>query len=409
MQATTIATQEPLSKVRLKIISFVTFTFIGYFTIGLPLAVLPIFINQQLGYSTMIAGIVISLQYVTTFLSRGYTGSIVDKKGPKPAVILGMVGFTLSGILLLAAYWLKSTPTLSLSVLIVTRFMTGFSEGLIGASPINWAILAVGNTYTSKAISFNGVASYGALAVGAPLGVILQNSYGIGSIAILTLFMGLIGLIYAKSKTALGGSSTAVRQPFLKVLKTVSPFGICLALGGLGFGTISTFITLYYAYLNWQGAVLCLSVFSILFVMGRVLFSKYIDVYGGMPTAIVCLSLEAIGLFILWQAPIPHIALVGSGITGLGFSLVFPALGVEAVKLVPATNQGSALGNYGLFTDISLGLTGPLVGAVATHMGMQYIFPFSMAMALVGVILAVLLYRKHQVTLADNSVANQLS
>ncbi|WP_158795316.1 MFS transporter [Pedobacter sp. L105] len=390
------STESSSSKVRLSIIGFVTFTFIGYFTIGLPLAVLPIFIHQDLGFSTMIAGIVISVQYITTFLLRGYAGSIVDKKGPKPAVLMSMIGFSLSGVLLIIAFMLRDNPALSLGALILTRLMTGFAEGLVGASPINWAIFAVGDQHTAKAISFNGIASYGALALGAPLGVILHNSYGMGSIGILIVIAGAIGLFYAKSKTALKGNSKAPRQPFLQVLKTVSPYGICLAMGGLGFGTISTFITLYYSYLNWSGAVLCLSAFSLLFILGRVFFARSIDQYGGMRTSIACLALETLGLMILWLAHAPSIALVGAGIAGLGFSLVFPALGVEAVKLVPASNKGAALGGYGLFIDISLGLTGPLVGGVASHFGILYIFPFSMCMVFIGFILAILIYYKQK-------------
>lgn len=386
----------PLSKVSSTIIGFVAFTFIGYFTIGLALAVLPMFIHQELGYSTMIAGVVVSTQYLTTFVLRGYAGNIVDKQGPKPAVLLGMTGFVLSGILLFVAYYLREYRALSLATLIITRLMTGFSEGLIGSSPINWAIFAVGDQHTAKAISFNGIASYGALAAGAPLGVLLHNSFGIGSIGILIIVTGLIGLLYAKSKTALKGNTDAPRESFLKVLKTVAPYGFCLAMGGLGFGTISTFITLYYASLNWTGAVLCLTVFSVLFIVGRIVFGNSIDTRGGMKTAIYCLALETIGLMILWLANIPHVALIGAGIAGLGFSLVFPALGVEAVRLVPASNKGAALGGYGLFIDISLGITGPLVGGVASHYGMAYIFPFSMTMVAIGFIFALMIYQRQK-------------
>ena len=393
MQAQNSAVLSP-AKISLTITSFVAFTFIGYFTIGLPLAVLPIFIHQNLGYSAMVAGIVISMQYVTTFVLRGYAGGIVDKQGPKPAVLMGMIGFALSGVLLFIAYAARGMPAVSLGILMITRLMTGFAEGLIGASPINWALFALGDKHTAKAISYNGIASYGALAAGAPLGVILNNAFGIGSIAILIVAFGSLGFIYARSKTALKGESKAARQPFLTVLKTVSPYGICLALGGLGFGTISTFITLYYSALNWNGAVLCLSVFSVMFIMGRIIFARAIDNYGGMKTAIYCLALESAGLMILWLANIPHVALIGAGITGLGFSLIFPALGVEAVKLVPASNKGAALGGYGLFIDISLGITGPLIGAVASRFGMGYIFPFSMGMVLIGLLLALRLHNR---------------
>jgi len=383
-------------KVGLSIIGYVIFTFIGYFIIGLSLGVLPVFIHQQLGYSAMIAGVVISLQYITTFIFRGYAGNIVDKKGPKPAVIMGMTGFAVSGVLLFLAYLFKDYHELCLGLLVLTRLITGFGEGLIGASPINWAILAVGDQHTSKAISYNGMASYGALAMGAPVGIIINHSFDISAIGILIIAMGIYGFFYAKSKIALKDNSKAIRESFLKVLKVVSPYGICLTLSGLGFGTISTFITLYYAYFNWENAVLCLSVFSTMFILGRILFGGFIDSYGGIKTAITCLVIETIGLLVLWLANTPHIALIGAGVTGLGFSLIFPALGVEAVRLVPSSNKGAALGGYGIFLDLSLGLTGPLVGAVASHFGMMYIFLFSMCMVFIGLLLALVLYGRQR-------------
>lgn len=391
-----------LSRVRSTIAEFVAFTFIGYFTIGLALAVLPYFIYHDLGFSTMTAGVVISLQYVTTFLFRGYAGGIVDKKGPKPAVMMGMIGFAVSGALLVIAYCCKSIPSLSLTLLIITRLTTGFAEGMIGASPINWAILAVGDEHTSKAISYNGIGSYGALAIGAPFGAILHHHFGMSAMAVLIMICGTIGYYYAKGKKPLKSNSSAPRQPFADVFKLVTPFGVCLALGGLGFGTISTFITLYYSQLGWQGAVMCLSTFSISFILGRLFFEDYINRYGGMKTAIFCLVTETIGLAILWQAYSPHIALAGACIAGFGFSLVFPALGVEAVKLVPASNKGAALGGYGLFIDLSLGITGPLVGLVESTFGMRHIFMFSMVMVFTGFIIAVLInnwQRKGEMTM----------
>jgi len=380
--------------VRLTILGFVAFTFIGYFTIGLALAVLPVFIHQQLGYNAMVAGVVISLQYVTTFLFRGYAGNIVDKRGPRPAVLRGMVGFAGSGILLFVAYLLRHIPALSLGVLVATRLLTGFGEGLLGASPINWALLATGDEYTAKAISYNGIASYGALAVGAPCGVIMERTLGLGSIGILIVAIGVMGFFFAKNKRPLKGKVNKDRHSFLSVLKKVSPYGVCLALGGLGFGSISTFITLYYNYAGWQGAVLSLSAFSILFIIGRLLFESFINTYGGLPTAIVCLVTEALGLCILWLATTPHMAMTGAGIAGLGFSLVFPSLGVEAVKRVPASNKGAALAGYGLFIDLSLFITGPLIGAVAGSFGMRYIYAFSMGIVFLGFLLALVIHKQ---------------
>lgn len=382
------------NKISLSLIGYVMLTFFGYTMIGLPLAVLPIFINKVLGYNTIVAGLVISLQYLTTFVMRGFSGNITDKRGPKPAVLISMVSFVLSGILLWIAFDFKNTPHLSLMILIAARLITGCGEGMIGASPINWAMLAVGDQHTGTAISFNGIASYGGLAIGAPLGVFLEQYIGIGGVAAVIISIAVVGYVVAYRKTPYRNEKIEDRQSFMKVLAKVSPYGICLALGGLGFGTISTFITLYYSYMSWGNGALCLTIFGIAFILTRIVFSNAIKKYGGIKVSITSFIVEAVGLGILAFAPHVSIALIGAAVTGAGFSLVFPALGVEAVNLVNASNKGSALAGYGLFIDISLGITGPLVGFVADHWGMGKIFPFSMGIVIVGLLLSVYLGKR---------------
>lgn len=380
--------------VNLSLLTYVGFTFLGYFIIGLSLSVLPIFISKNLGFSLVVAGLVISLQYVATFFLRAYSGKIIDGKGPKPAVLFSMLGFSLTGIFLILAYYFKFSPLLSLGFLIITRLLTGCGEGMIGASPINWAIMALGEKHTAKIISYNGVACYGALAIGASLGVMIEHKFGLYGIGIISILIGIIGFLFAKTKINYTNTNTQDSQSFWKVLGKVSPFGICLALGGIGFASISTFITLYYNYFHWNNGALCLTVFGGLFVAGRLIFSNVINNYGGIKVAIACLLVETIGLVIISFAATSQMALLGAGVTGLGFSLIFPALGVVAIKSVSPSSQGSALAGYGLFIDLSLGVAGPLIGAVADLCGMKYIFPFSAGMVLVGLCVAYYLKTK---------------
>ncbi|MFY1045545.1 MFS transporter [Chryseobacterium sp. GP-SGM7] len=378
----------------LQIIFYVCFTFVGYFIIGLSLSVLPIFITKSLNYSLLAAGIVISLQYISTFFLRAYSGKMIDGKGPKPAVLLSMLGFSLTGVFLIFAYYFKFSPVFSLAFLIITRLLTGCAEGLVGASPINWAIMTVGEKHTAKIISYNGVACYGALAIGASLGIIIEQKFSLYGIGILSIILGITGFLFAKTKENKTNENKKETQSFWKVLGTVAPFGVCLALGGIGFASISTFITLYYNHFHWNNGALCLSVFGVLFVAGRLVFSNVINNYGGIKVAIACLSVETTGLLIIAFATNAQIALIGAGVTGLGFSLIFPALGVMAIKSVAPSNQGSALAGYGLFIDISLGVAGPIIGSVADFFGMQFIFPFSAAMVFAGLGLAYFLKKK---------------
>ncbi|MDY0932414.1 MFS transporter [Chryseobacterium sp. CFBP8996] len=384
----------PPKNINLQLISYVSFTFIGYFIIGLSLSVLPIFITKSLGYSLLIAGMVISLQYISTFFLRAYSGKVIDGKGPKPAVLFSMIGFSLTGIFLILAYYFKFSPILSLAFLVITRLLTGCAEGMVGASPINWAIMALGEKHTAKIISYNGVACYGALAMGASLGIVIEHKFGLYGIGILSIILGIIGFFFAKTKENKTNTNPQENQSFWKVLGKVAPFGVCLALGGIGFASISTFITLYYNFFHWNNGALCLSIFGALFVAGRLVFSNVINNYGGIKVAIACLFVETIGLLIIAFATNAQMALVGAGVTGLGFSLIFPALGVMAIKSVSPSSQGSALAGYGLFIDISLGVAGPIIGSVADFFGMQFIFPFSAAMVFIGLGLAYFLKKK---------------
>ncbi len=387
-----------LRKVNQKILGYVSLTFLGYFTIGLSLATLPIFIHQILGFNTIIAGLVISVQYLATFLLRGYAGKIVDTKGPKVSVLRSMLFFCFSGVLLLFVFLFKSQPLLSLALLLITRLFTGIAEGLVGASPINWALLELGDEHAAKAISFNGIASYGALALGAPLGVLMVNHIHYESLGILTLLVGIIGFLYTRSKKPYQIVKKRTEAiSFKRVLLIVSPFGVCLALGGLGFGSISTFMTLYYEHFNWQNGAACLTVFGIFFILTRLIFNKVIDQYGGLKVALASLFVEALGLLVIAVAMGPTWTLVGASLTGFGFSLVFPALGVEAIKRVDQSQQGSALAAYGLFIDISLGITGPLIGFVANNMGMTAIYPFSTIIVSIGfAVVGNLLYNRRE-------------
>lgn len=64
----------------------------------------------------------------------------------------------------------------------------------------------------------------------------------------------------------------------------------------------------------------------------------------------------------------------GAALTGFGYSLVFPALGVEAVRRAPAESGGVAMGAYTACLDIALRVSGPVLGAMASRTGLSAVF-----------------------------------
>jgi predicted MFS family arabinose efflux permease len=100
-----------------------------------------------------------------------------------------------------------------------------------------------------------------------------------------------------------------------------------------------------------------------------------------------CLSIEIVGLVLVGFSMSPWVANMGALLAGAGFSLVFPSLGVVAVKAVPQPNQGSALATYTVFMDMSLGITGPLAGLVMAWAGVPAIYFGAAGLSGIGLLL----------------------
>lgn len=383
------------AKVTQQIIATAFFTFLVYLAIGIPMAVLPGYIHLDLGYSAVVAGLGISVQYFATFISRANAGRMIDTIGPKQTVMRGMLLCAGSGGLLLMAALAQPLPFLSLVLLFCSRALLGLGESLVGTGAIMWGVGRVGSENTAKMISWNGIATYAALAIGAPLGVVLDHAMGFAVIGVAGMLLTLLGYALAR-----GGPVTPVipgeKLPFKLVLRRVFAYGMGLAFGTIGFGSIATFITLYYADQHWGGAAFALTAFSSAFVGSRLLFANAINRFGGYRVAIVCFITEAVGLLLLWVASAPEVALLGAALAGFGFALVFPSLGVEAVNLVPASNRGAALAAYSVFLDLALGVTGPLAGAIAGQLGYPQVFLFAAIAAIGAVALSLSLYRSAQ-------------
>lgn len=377
-----------------RILTTIFFTFICYMTVGIPLAVLPVYVHDQLGFGTVLAGLIISAQYAATLLTRPKAGYTCDHVGPKQAVFYGLIACGGSGVLMMIAAWLEQMPGLSYAVLLAGRLTLGFGESLVGTGSITWAIGQMGPRHTARIISWNGIATYGALAIGAPLGVKLVEQWGFSAIGASILALALSGILLSRFKAAtpiLGGE----KLEFIQVFGRVFPHGMSLALGASGFGTIATFITLFYASRHWPDAAWCLTIFGASFIAARLVFASTINRYGGHRVAIVSFTVEILGLILLWQAGTPGVAELGAALTGLGFSLIFPALAVEAVSLVPAPNRGAALGAYSVFADLSLGTTGPLAGFIIGSFGYAAIYLSAAIGVAIALALAIYLHRRN--------------
>jgi len=346
--------------------------FVAFLVIGLAMPVLPLHVHQGLGLGTFIVGLVAGSQFAAALFSRVWAGRHADSRGAKHAVITGLMLATAAGLLYLLSLLFERQPAVSVTILLIGRAVLGAGESFVITGAQTWGLVIAGPQNTGKVIAWMGTAMYAAFALGAPAGSALYGRLGFNAIALATTFMPL-GALLLVSQLRRVAPTARLRPSLMKVVKAVWLPGVGLALTSAGFGTMTAFVALLFAARGWT-VWPAFTTFAAAFIAARMVLGHIADRKGGAKVALIFLLMEAVGQALLWLAPSPAIALIGAGLTGFGYSLVYPGFGVEAVRRAPAESRGLAMGAYTAFLDVALAGASPLLGLVAAASDIGTVF-----------------------------------
>ncbi|MBB6330259.1 MFS family permease [Chryseobacterium sediminis] len=363
-----------------------------YLTIGIALGILPGFVQNTLGFDSIIVGLVIGLQSLSTLLTRAYSGKITDTRGAKKSKMSGVVLAVIAGIIYVLAILFQAHPLLALVFLLIARIIHGVGESFLVTGALTWGIGLVGHSSSGKVMTWNGIAMYAGIAIGAPVSIWLSKEYNMLPAFILIALLPLVSWLSTAKLPSIPVDKDHVRTPFYKVIGAISGQGLSLAFSSMAFGCIASFIALFFSQKSWGDASLAFMIFGICYVLTRIFFASFPDKYGGFKIALISLIIEVAGQLLIWTSASKTLAIIGCGLTGVGFSLVFPALGVLAIQKVKPQMRGTALGAYVAFVDLSLGLAGPIAGLIAGWFDYQTVYLFGGISCVVSMI--ILLYNK---------------
>lgn len=368
--------------------------FLAIVSLGLSLAILPLYVNKVLGYSAFYVGLVVVTESVSTLLSRAFAGRFSDDHGAKKGMTLGLFLMVCAGLLCYLTFTLLAPGATALVIVIFSRVPMGVGESLIFTCSGTWPIALVGKEHAGKIMSWVGIAMFIGLAIGNYSGAWSWYNSGINLSALVMTLLPLPGFVIVMMVRAVAVHPEKKDATLLFAVKRIWKAGSGFSLANIGYASVTTFLVLYFMQNNWgEQAAFALSLFGTGYVISRLTLGWQAD-SSGLKMTLCSLLIEAMGLLLIGLSSHPYVAMLGSFLTGFGLSMVYPLLALPAIKSMPDENIGLALSTYESCFDIGILFSGFAGGIIVSLFGYAAVFIFAFLCCLAALYSAVLAYRQ---------------
>lgn len=359
----------------------------GMLAMGMALPALPLEFQSRFASGTTLIGVVMGIQSAATLLTRPWAGRMADRRGGRDTLLAGLVCTAGSGM----AYSLALLPVLSpatqQAVIVAGRLLMGLGEGLMVTGGGVWAVIIAGRARAGAAMSWVGFAMFAGLGMGAAAGDVIEAHAGFFTLCLVAIALPAGGALLTMSQPPSppqhDGSHAGARWKDL--IGHIWVWGLTLALSAIGFAAISSFLVIFYAAEGWHAGGWALAAFGVGHMLARIVGTRHVDRHDVRPMVAIIMLTEAVGLAMIWLAPGPLGAAMGSFLGGLGYSLTYPLLAGPVLRQVPARFSGSAIGLFDVFFDIAAGSGAVFSGLLAGVAGPRSPFALAMVAALAGV------------------------
>lgn len=350
-------------------------------SVGAVLPVLPRYVRGPIGAGDIAVGVVVGAFAFTALVGRPLAGRIADRRGRRPAVVLGSLLACIAGFL----YFIPA----GVPGLIGARLVLGFGEGMVFTAGATWVVDLAPPRRRGRVIGLYGLAVWTGLSLGPPIGELLLHASSYKMVWAFAALAPLLGAIVAvripdpfqPSEKELGGPLIA--------RESLRP-GAALALASVGYATVAAFVVLHLDARGIGHGATVFGAFAAMVVLTRLIGGDLPDLIGPARCAVSAALVEAAGLATIAAAQSLAVALAGALAMGMAFSLLYPSLSLAVVSRVPESRRGTALGTFTAFFDAGVGLGGVLAGVVAATAGYPGAFAVAACAALGAAVIVAL-------------------
>jgi len=325
-----------------------------YLSFYLILPVMPLYVAGLGGTSSQI-GLIIGLFAAMAMFMRPPAGWLIDTRGTRPILLVGMAIFLLASLGYIAAQ--------SVQPILALRLFHGIGMGLFPtAATVVIAELAP-PTRRGEAMGWFGITNSLGLILGPVVGPYVAGRVGFPALFLLAagvagLGMACICMVPAAERPA--RRSRLPRPGDLFSQAAVLPSLILLLLY-IPYGTVVAFIPLVATTRGLENPGLFYAVFAVAMLLVRAKAGEVSDRRGRAAVIVPGMIVTGLSFLVLGMTTGPMGVLTGGAVLGLGFGSAQPALMALTTDRVPPTERGKAMGTF--YTAWELGIASGAAGA----------------------------------------------
>ncbi len=304
------------------------------------------------------AGFAASIFVLGAVLVRPIAGKIINAVGKKKLLVIGLAFFL--GMTLL--YF----PIQNLSLLFLIRFIHGFAFGISTTATGTIAAEIIPNSRRGEGMGYFSTSMNLAMAIGPFLGLMINQYFQGTTIFTVTSIFAVIALVTALLLRVpeLAGRNAVTEKGFRITdyfEKTTVPIGILMALMGLVYSSILTYLSTYAIEINLVDAASFFFVmYAVFLLLSRPITGRMFDVKGENAVIYPSILLFGIGLWILSQSTLGITLLIAGAVIGVGFGTLQSSAQTIAINQAPRHRVGLVTATYFVFFDFGVGV-GPLI------------------------------------------------
>jgi MFS family permease len=330
---------------------------------------------------------------MSALIFRPFFGKMLDDKGRRIVLIIGLCLFGVSTLLLIVSA--------NVFFIFALRFFQGI--GLSAYSTALGTILSdvVPAERLSEGVGYFGISGTIAMAMGPTLALYLSDRFSYETayivafvVTMLSVFFGSMiryeGTFHAKNKRLISQNTSG--KGFIE--KTAIRPCIVLIFIVFAISSVFSFITIFSQERNIDNIGLFFTVYALSMILSRLVTGKAADRFGYVKVLMPAIAMTFMLFIILAFAYSLPAVLVAAVFYGVGYGTVQPIMNTIIIRFSPPERRGAANATYYATLDTGIGIGALIWGLVSERADFTVVFLSSAFCVAIGVVAYFLILHK---------------